>query len=112
MEHTTRHAARHRAARRNATVCYRCGAEFSHYSRVPASHVAACRRLNPQYLYLCPIGPCSHAPFATWRRAAIHIRRDHAGDWQAREPSVGIARIVRIKKTDYEQHVSQHPHAR
>ncbi len=104
MEHTAGTRTRPRVAHHNVAVCYRCGGEFPRYSRVPASHVAACRRVNPQYVYVCPIEPCGHAPFATWRRAALHIRRDHAGDWQAREPSVGIARILRIKKSDYEQH--------
>jgi hypothetical protein len=33
----------------------------------------------------------------------VHIRRDHAGDWQAREPSVGVARIHRIKRAEYQQ---------
>ena len=94
--------ARGRAERRTVPVCYRCGGEFPHHRRVPASHVAACRRVNPLYIYLCPIEPCGHPPFPSWRRAAHHIRRDHAGDWQAEEPSVGIARIVRIKRSDYE----------
>ncbi len=104
MEHRTGHRARQSAARRTVPVCYRCGGEFAHYSRVPASHVAACRRVNPHYLYLCPIEPCHHAPFSTWRRAALHIRRDHAGDWQAREPSVGVARIIRMKREEYTGH--------
>ncbi len=99
MEKTPERHARPGPDRPHTAVCYRCGGEFSNYSRVPASHVAACRRVNPQYVYLCPIEPCVHPPFATWRRAAQHIRRDHAGDWQAREPSVGVARILRVKKT-------------